>query len=44
MTLIFEQLLGHHLLGVPVLGTVFIGLMYVILYVCRKAAANRVKG
>ena len=42
--LIFEQLLGHHLLGVPVLGTVFIGLMYVILYVCRKAAANRVKG
>ena len=41
--LIFEQLLGHHLLGVPVLGTVFIGLMYLILYVCRKAAGRRVK-
>jgi uncharacterized membrane protein YwaF len=41
--LIFEQLLGHHLLGVPVLGTVFIGLMYLILYVRRKAAGRRVK-
>ena len=41
--LIFEELWGHHLLGVPVLATVFIGLMYLILYVCRKAAARRVK-
>lgn len=41
--LIFEELWGHHLLGVPVLGTVFIGLMYLILYVCRKTTARRVK-
>ena len=37
--LIFEQLLGHHLLGVPVLGAVFIGLMYAVYYGCRRLAA-----
>ena len=36
--LIFEDLWGHHLLGVPVLGVIFIGLMYLILYLCRKTA------
>jgi len=36
--LIFEQLLGHHLLGVPVLGAVFIGLMYAVYYGCRRLA------
>jgi len=40
--LLFETLWGHHLLGVPVLGTVFIGLMYLILYVCKRVAASRV--
>ena len=34
--LLFEDLLGHHLLGVPVLGIIFIGTMYLILHLCRK--------
>lgn len=41
--LLFEQLFGNHLLGVPVLGTVFIGLMYGVLFVCRKIAAKKTK-
>ena len=41
--LMFEQLWGHHLLGVPVLGTVFIGLMYLILYLCRRATRAKTK-
>lgn len=39
--LIFEQLWGHHLLGVPVLGTVFIGMMYLILWACRRKAVRK---
>ena len=30
-------------LGVPVLGTVFIGLMYLILYLCRRATRAKTK-
>ena len=36
--LIFEDLFGNHLIGIPVLGAVFIGLMYGILYACRRLA------
>ena len=39
--LIFEQMWGHHLLGVPVLGTVFIGMMYLILWLCRRNAVRK---
>ena len=39
--LLFEQMFGNHLLGIPVLATVFVGAMYLILYVCRRMAAKK---
>lgn len=39
--LLFEQMWGHHLLGVPVLGTVLIGMMYLILWLCRRNAVRK---
>ena len=33
--LIFEELFGSHLIGIPVLATVFVGAMYLVLYLCR---------
>lgn len=41
--LLFEQMFGSHLWGFPVLGTVFVGAMYLILYLCRKVAAKKAK-
>ena len=41
--LLFEQMFGNHLLGIPVLATVFVGAMYLILYVCRRIAAEKTK-
>ena len=40
--LIFEELFGNHLLGIPVLATVFVGVMYLILYLCRRAGKKKV--
>ena len=40
--LIFEELFGNHLLGIPVLATVFVGVMYLILYLCRRAEKKKV--
>lgn len=36
--LLFEQMFGNHLIGIPVLGVVFVGAMYLVLYLCRKTA------
>lgn len=38
--LIFENLFGNHLIGIPVLGTVFVGAMYLILFLCRKSTKS----
>lgn len=40
--LIFEELFGNHLFGIPVLATVFVGIMYLILYLCRRAGKKKV--
>jgi hypothetical integral membrane protein (TIGR02206 family) len=34
--LLFETWFGSHLIGIPVLATIFVGAMYLILYLCRK--------
>ena len=34
--LLFEAWFGSHLIGIPVLATIFVGAMYLILYLCRK--------
>ena len=34
--LLFEEWFGSHLIGIPVLATIFVGAMYLILYLCRK--------
>ena len=34
--LLFEKWFGSHLIGIPVLATIFVGAMYLILYLCRK--------
>ncbi|MBQ3492348.1 MAG: TIGR02206 family membrane protein [Oscillospiraceae bacterium] len=39
--LLFEQMFGSHLVGFPVLGTVFVGAMYLILYLCRRSARRK---
>lgn len=39
--LIFENLFGNHLIGIPVLGVVFVGAMYLILYLCRRSAREK---
>ena len=39
--LLFEEWFGNHLIGIPVLGAVFIGLMYGILYICRKIVERK---
>ena len=39
--LLFEQMFGSHLWGFPVLGTVFVGAMYGVLYLCRKVAGEK---
>ncbi len=36
--LLFENWFGSHLIGIPVLGAVFLGVMYGVLYLCRKLA------
>ncbi len=39
--LIFENLFGSHLIGIPVLGGLFLAVMYGILYLCRRLAKAR---
>ena len=39
--LIFENLFGNHLIGIPVLGVVFVGAMYLILYLCRRSVRKK---
>ncbi len=34
--LLFEAWFGSHLIGIPVLAVIFVGAMYLILYLCRK--------
>ena len=34
--LLFEAWFGSHLIGIPVLAAIFVGAMYLILYLCRK--------
>ena len=41
--LLFEEWFGSHLIGIPVLGAVFVGLMYGVLYLCRKAGKVKIK-
>ena len=41
--MLFEQMFGNHLIGIPVLGAVFVGAMYLILYLCRRIAAKKTK-
>ena len=41
--LIFEELFGNHLIGIPVLGAVFVGLMYAALYGARRLAKAKNK-
>ncbi len=36
--LLFENWFGNHLIGIPVLGAVFLGVMYGVLHLCRKLA------
>ncbi len=38
--LLFENWFGNHLIGIPVLGAVFLGVMYGILYLCRRAKSR----
>ena len=40
--LLFEEWFGNHLIGIPVLGAVFIGLMYGILYLCRRLSKEKI--
>ena len=41
--LLFEEWFGNHLIGIPVLGAVFISLMYGVLYLCRRLSKAKIR-